>query len=143
MELIKIDDYNFNIDEKYFIPNYYELRCKLASRTNPLLFNVDESFLTSSLTRAEYEMVESEIQITLPIHDSITEISIDIETGDTKVQFDYLPREPERSEIKTEVMEFLKQILKQDESRICDTIECRHKHKYTISGACKKYYWME
>jgi len=137
MKLIKIDKCIYTVDKKFRVPNNNELKCRLASHTHPEVFDVNKSFLTDAVTEAEYEVEGDLIRITFPVNDAITEVIIDLGTGEVKVQFDYLPTEL----VKTEVVKFLAGILKPTDTRYCDGIMCRYKHQYAITGACGKYYW--
>jgi hypothetical protein len=140
MKLIKIDDCTYTIDEKYFIPSNYDLKCRLASKSRPEIFDIDQSFYTDAVTEAEYEVEGELVRIAFPVSDVITEIFINLSTGEVKVQFDFLPDEL----VKTEVVKFLKGILKStttSNTRYCDSIKCRYKHQSTITGTCVKYYW--
>jgi len=51
------------------------------------------AFFTDAVTEAEYEVEGDLIRITFPVRDDITEVIIDTETGEAKVQFDHLPTE--------------------------------------------------
>jgi len=139
MKLIKIDECNYTVEEKYFIPNNYELKCRLASRTHSEVYEVDQSFFTDVVKEAEYEIEEDLIQITFPVYDVITEIFINQTKGEVKVRFDYLPQELETT-VKIEVEKFLKGVLEKRALACCDS--CRHKHQSIIAGACRWVFWL-
>jgi hypothetical protein len=137
MKLIKIDTNNYTIDEKFCVPSNYNLKCKLALKAKPEVFDVDQSFFTDTIKEAEYEIEGDLVRIAFPVHDVITEIFIDTCTGDVKVQFEYTPTEL----VKTEVEKFLFGILKPSQDEYCDSILCRYKHQFKIIGECNKYFW--
>jgi hypothetical protein len=137
MKLIKIDECIYTIDKKFRVPNNNELKCRLASHTHPEVFDVNKSFLTDAVTEADYEVEGDQVRIAFPLNDVITEIFIDLGTGDVKVQFDYLPDEY----VKTEVVKFLDGILKPTYTRYCDYIRCRYKYQSTITGVFGRVYW--
>lgn len=138
MKLIKLEKNIYTIDKKYFVPNNYKLKCELASKTHPDIFDVDPSFFTGMVTETEYEVEGDFVRITFPVMDVIVEIFLDLSLGEVKVMFDYLPAEIEKA-VTSEVEKFLEGILKRKNYLCCDA--CRRKHQAIIIGTCQGFYW--
>lgn len=138
MKLIKINTNNYTTHKKYFIQGNYELKCRIASIPTPNLYDVDQTFLTDEINRAEYEIVGNSLCITFTVYDVVTEILLNQNTGDIKVHFDFLPSKLD-SEVKTAVVKFLKGILSQPQQPRCNS--CRYKHQFEMLGICERVYW--